>query len=412
MPCKTSTDEHHGRDAGSCSPAGVGTLAAIPLVRAGGAGRRSRREIFVSASDDQEGRHFITASDVRGAPLFSVEVEARCHGIVLDPVRSGRAIVMARRPGTVAYELDLHDGTIRRQIRSAADRHFYGHAVFSRDGSVLFTSENDIPRGEGVVTVRDAHDLRVLSEMRSHGVGPHELVLLRDGRTLAVANGGLVTDLADGTRRRDLNIPGMDPSLVYLDSHDGRLLAQVRPDDHFASIRHLAVGGGRHGRDRDAVRGAGDQPVPGGRLPSRRRAASRPSRRRATRLIRMKRYSASVCVAPGGVAAATCPRGDLVAFFDVASGALLRTLRHPRRGRGDDDRRRGKFLFTTGPRRDASRRRTHTEDVVGHPEAPSALGQPRGVDPPRIASDTGARSRGSGKTSCYGGALATKPKAS
>ena len=38
-------------------------------------------------------------------------------------------------------------------------------------------------------------------------------------------------------------------------------------------------------------------------------------------LVRMKRYSASVCIAPSGVAAVTCPRGDLVTFFDVARGA-------------------------------------------------------------------------------------------
>ena len=82
----------------------------------------------------------------------------------------------------------------------------------------------------------------MLAEIPTYGVGPHEILALPDGHTLAIANGGLVTDLADGKqRRRDLNIPEMDPSLVFVDVRDGRLLEQARPDDHFASVRHLAL---------------------------------------------------------------------------------------------------------------------------------------------------------------------------
>jgi len=303
---------------------GAGALAAVPLLRAGARLARGPEEIFLSASDDLDGRHFITASDAAGKRKFSVEVAARCHGVVLDPVRPDRAIVLARRPGTVAYDLDLASGTIRREIHSAEDRQFYGHAAFSRDGSVLFTSENDIPQSQGVIAVRDAQDLRVLHELRSYGVGPHEILLLADGRTLVVANGGLVTDLADGTRRRDLNIPDMDPSLVYLDVRDGRLLALVRPDDHFASVRHIAAA--PDGTVAVAMQYEGPEtnpyPVVGfHRGDEHIRAGAAPREL----LVQMKRYSASVCVAPGGVAAATCPRGDVVVFFDAASGELLRS---------------------------------------------------------------------------------------
>ena len=58
-------------------------------------------------------------------------------------------------------------------------------------------------------------DLRVLHELPSHGVGPHEILLLENDRTLVVANGGLVTDLADGTRRLRVQIMHpMDTGLV------------------------------------------------------------------------------------------------------------------------------------------------------------------------------------------------------
>ena len=304
--------------------AGAGALAAVPLARAGMRWAATPDGVLVSASDDLDGRHFVTASDMTGRPLFSIEVETRCHGIVLDPSRPHRAIVIARRPGVLAYDVDLASGTIARRLRSADDRHFYGHGVFSRDGSLLFTSENDIPRSEGVVTVRDGRDLRVVGELRTRGIGPHEILLLPDGHTLVVANGGLVSDLADGTRRRDLNIPSMDPSLVHLDVRDGRLLAQARPDDHFASVRHLAAAA--DGTVAVAMQYEGPETTPYPVIGFH-RGGDRIVAGEAPRdvLVRMTRYSASVCVAPNGVAAATCPRGDLVVLFDVASGRLVGT---------------------------------------------------------------------------------------
>jgi hypothetical protein len=45
-----------------------------------------------------------------------------------------------------------------------------------------------------VLGVRDATDgYRQIGELASFGVGPHELVLMPDGATLAVANGGIRT---------------------------------------------------------------------------------------------------------------------------------------------------------------------------------------------------------------------------
>lgn len=301
---------------------GAGLLAGVPLVRAGLRATRRPDEIFLSASDDAAGRHFVTACDVRGGELFSVEVETRCHGVALHASHPGRAIVVARRPGTLAYDVDVHAGTIRRRFESAPDRHFYGHAAFSRDGRVLFTSENDIPRSRGVVAVRDADDLRVLAEIPTYGVGPHEILALPDGHTLAIANGGLVTDLADGKqRRRDLNVPDMDPSLAFVDVRDGRLLEQARPDDHFASVRHLALA--PDGAVAVAMQYEGPETNPYPVLGFHRggTAIENVTAPRELR-VRMQRYAASVCVAPTGVAAMTCPRGDTVAFFG-GNGELL-----------------------------------------------------------------------------------------
>jgi uncharacterized protein len=171
--------------------------------------------------------------------------------------------------------------------------------------------------------VRDADDLRVLAEIPTHGIGPHEILALPDGHTLAIANGGLVTDLADGKqRRRDLNIPEMDPSLVFVDVRDGRLLEQSRPDDHFASVRHLGLA--PDGTVAVAMQYEGPETNPYPVLGFHRggRAIENVSAPHELR-VRMQRYAASVCVAATGVAAVTCPRGDTVAFFATATGDPL-----------------------------------------------------------------------------------------
>src|SRR5207344_1209613 len=81
----------------------------------------------------------------------------------------------------------------------------------------------------------------VLEEIPTGGAGPHEICLLPGSREIIVANGGLGTEPES---RVNLNVPDMDPSLVRLDVEGGRMLWQVRPEDHYASVRHLAVGAG------------------------------------------------------------------------------------------------------------------------------------------------------------------------
>jgi hypothetical protein len=107
---------------------------------------------------------------------------------------------------------------------------------------LLFATENDFAAGEGMIGVYDTTDAyKRIGEFPCRGVGTHEAILLPDGKTLAVANGGIETHPDYG--REMLNIPTMDPSLAFVDL-DGHLLAQYRlpKDVHQLSIRHMALG--------------------------------------------------------------------------------------------------------------------------------------------------------------------------
>ena len=74
---------------------------------------------------------------------------------IANPV-TGECVAFARRPGNFAIAFGL--SRKRRAIAFAAPvgRHFYGHGVFAKDGRVLYTTENDIETGAGVIGVWDA----------------------------------------------------------------------------------------------------------------------------------------------------------------------------------------------------------------------------------------------------------------
>jgi uncharacterized protein len=106
----------------------------------------------------------------------------------------------------------------------------------------------------------------------------------------------------------------------------GRLLESFRLSDRRAGIRHLSVAEG--GEVAVAMQYEG-MVGPAGSLLAYRpgagplRAASAPEKTERA----MHAYAASVCLdARRGGAGITCPGGDLVGFFDAASGELRKAL--------------------------------------------------------------------------------------
>lgn len=163
----------------------------------------------------------------------------RLHGGTQNPADSRRVVFVARRPGTAAFEVQLDERRIVRTIQAAPGRHFYGHAEHTADGAALLTSENAYADGSGKIVVRDTADYSILAEYESGGIGPHDLRLLSDGVTLAVANGGIRTHPAK--HRQKLNRATMASSLTYIDIRTGKVISDYRLPNSKLSIRHLRV---------------------------------------------------------------------------------------------------------------------------------------------------------------------------
>ncbi len=310
--------------------------SAAMLALPGAAAAAPEAECFAAARRDDRG-NFSAALFTLNGDVRAVELPQRGHDITLKP--DGREwVAFARRPGRFGVAIPL-DARPPVWFASKPDRHFFGHGVFSADGRLLYTTENDYERAAGVIGVRDATDgYRQIGEFPAHGLEPHDIALLGDGRTMVIANGGIQTHPDRGDD--ELNIPDMQPSLVYVDVATGELLEEQRlaPALHQLSIRHLAIAAADDGGVRLPISRARGGRTGAGRLPSpwaRRRSSSRPPP--ATQ-IGLRNYVGSVAAdSAGAIVAASAPKGGLVTYWDVAGRRYLGSSQPQRRLRARAD---------------------------------------------------------------------------
>lgn len=302
-----------------------GLIAALAAPR-GAAAQPLPRRLFVSCRMDAEDNASVACFDAEGAEIFSAALPARGHDVT---VRAGTPdlVVFARRPGNWFAVVNGRSGDVTSLVHAAAGRHFFGHGAFSADARLLYASENDIATGDGVIGIYDATDgYRRMGELPSGGIGPHDLALLPDGRSLVIANGGLRTHPDSG--REILNPGGMKPNLALLDLTHGEVTARHELEAGLGklSIRHLAVrpdglvafGCQYQGEAEDA-------PPLLGLL----RPGGTPVMLEINddALFRMRNYIGSVSFDDtGGYLAATSPHGGAALVWDMVRGKVSRSV--------------------------------------------------------------------------------------
>jgi hypothetical protein len=270
-----------------------------------------------------QGAYQVAVIDERGRDRLVLPVEARGHSFAIDVPRR-RAVAFARAPGKHAVAFDVDGKGEPTGIVTAPGRHFFGHGIFTPDGRLMLASESDYEAGEGVTGVYDASGgFRRVGEFRTSGIGPHEIVLMPDGRTVCVANGGILTH--PDYDRLKLNLDTMQPNLTYLDAASGEVVEQVSlaPELHQLSIRHLAIdaaGAVWFGCQYQGERA--DRPP----LVGRHVRGHQPElfAGPAETLRAMDNYVGSMAVdASGQIVATSSPQGGLVVFWDAATGKYL-----------------------------------------------------------------------------------------
>ena len=279
--------------------------------------------VFATAYRRRDGAYGAAILSEAGKLLHTVDLPDRGHDITFDPV-SGRSVVFARQPGTFFVAFDHTERTPPVTVQSVAGRHFFGHGVFSPDGALLYATENDFDNAAGMVGVYDATGgFARIGEFPTHGVGPHELLLLGDNSTIAVANGGIETHPDFG--RAKLNLSTMKPSYVLVDRQTGDLIEkhELPPDLHQLSIRHMDTD------ENGAVWFGCQHEGPASEQPA---LVGRAVRGKELQLIDMpqdvlsgfRNYIGSVAAnRDAGMVAVTSPQGNSFAVIEAASGKVV-----------------------------------------------------------------------------------------
>ncbi|MEP2650514.1 MAG: DUF1513 domain-containing protein [Paraglaciecola sp.] len=270
---------------------------------------------IVSTCNDKNGQSMAAAFNGQGQIINTVNLPARGHDSLALPHKPGHALVFARRPDRFALEIDFNTGTIVKHIQSQADSHFYGHGVFSNDLKYLYTTENQYDKKRGLIVVRDTQTYQVLARFDSGGIGPHELALMPDNKTIVVANGGIETH--PNHARKKLNIETMQPNLTYLDTNNGQILGSYSPPDHQLSLRHLDVA-----ENGSVYVGAQYQGHHSNLKPllysHKGETQLRPFQARQQQWQNMQQYTASVLV-KDSLLYVSCPRGAHLSYWDTRS---------------------------------------------------------------------------------------------
>ncbi|MCA9623183.1 MAG: DUF1513 domain-containing protein [Myxococcales bacterium] len=151
------------------------------------------------------------------------------HAIAVDPQQPNRVAVFEKK-GPGACLIDLGEARVLAPITTPPERHFYGHGAFSLAGDVLYTTESYLEDAHrGALVVRDRDSLQELGTVPTFGASPHDCLMLDDGKTMVITNGG-------GPLRG-----GSPPSVTYVDLPSGKLLEEVRLSAPRFNTGHLTI---------------------------------------------------------------------------------------------------------------------------------------------------------------------------
>jgi hypothetical protein len=296
--------------------------AAVGLGSACGGTRATRRGAILGAgrfltTDTGRMTHVLCVFDLDGDRSRAISMDFFGHGLAFHPTDRNRVVVFEKK-GPGACEVDLSAGRVTRPITTPPERAFYGHGAFSRDGAVLFATENHLETRNGLIAIRDAKTHQPLGEFPTHGQSPHDCHLIDDGKTLAITNGG-------GSQESEAL-----PSVTFVDIASTRLLERLTFATPRINAGHLAVSARRdlvaisaprEGMPREALGGvtirAGGGPF---------ETVDRPQEV----IGRMVGESLSVCIdEERRVAAVTNPDGNIVTFWDLDGRRLVKHLDLP-----------------------------------------------------------------------------------
>ena len=283
--------------------------------------------LMLAACSDEKEQNYIALFRLETLEYKLIPLTERGHALAIHPYITNQAVIAARRPGNSLTLINIDLGTIITKVSSNPDRHFYGHCSYTQNGEYLLTTENDYENGIGVISIRDSQTLKVIDEIPSFGIGPHDLEFMPDQKTIVIANGGILTH--PDTGRRKLNLNEMKPSLAYVDLIGAKLIDQYYLSDPKLSIRHIDVN--QAGEVGIATQDQAEYLSDANKISL---IAMHKNKDRQPDLIQipknitlsLNRYTADFCFEPShNTALVSSPRGNQILIFNTKNQTLVRS---------------------------------------------------------------------------------------
>jgi hypothetical protein len=299
--------------------------AAAVAASLGGAcslGARRRQGMIVGAgrfltTDTGKTTHVLCVFDLDGGRSRAIDMEFFGHGLAFHPQDRQRAVVFEKK-GAGCCEVDLRAGRVTRTIRTPPHRAFYGHGAFTRDGQVLFATENHLETKNGLIVIRDARTFQELGEFPTYGQSPHDCHLVDEGKTLVITNGG-------GTAESQAL-----PSVTFVEAASTKLLEKLTFDTPRINAGHLAISARRDVVAISAPRDGLPRDSQGG-VTIRTAGGPFETMSRPQEIVqRMIGESLSLCIDDGRrTVGVTNPDGNIVTFWDLDARRLVKHLDLP-----------------------------------------------------------------------------------
>jgi uncharacterized protein len=221
--------------------AGAGAAWASALLPINAEALAKDDTLFASAFMDKDETYGFALLNGAGDIITNQKLPDRGHSFAAGGPE-GKAVIFARRPGTFALAFDPNRQIEPLLFSAPEGSHFYGHGLFSPDGKLLYATENAYETGDGMIGIYDvAFGFKRIGAFPSGGIDPHDMVLMADGKTLCVANGGILTHPDSG--RQKLNLGTMKSVISFIDLKSGTLLEthDLPASLQRLSLRHMAA---------------------------------------------------------------------------------------------------------------------------------------------------------------------------
>jgi len=215
---------------------GLGSILSLPLLVSCDA-YRNEHEHWLSAAGGKNNEYSLSWSQNSTNHRTKLLTGFRGHGLTQHPIQHHIVLMFSRRPGNQGVVSNLLTQKIEHTFTSPDHLFMEGHGCFSHDGKLLFCTETNKHTSQGVITVRETDTFKVINEIPSGGIGPHELQILPKQNVLAIANGGLIKDSTGDV----INLDNMESNITLLDFTSGNIIASYKVPNSKASLRHIDI---------------------------------------------------------------------------------------------------------------------------------------------------------------------------